>query len=63
MKNNNNNKTVGCTDCYELSEDYILVDNGKKLCPKCGGTALNMQEAFDKIADLKSQRAIYEQEL
>ncbi len=58
----NNNKMRGCDSCYELTEHYILVDTGKKLCPFCGGTSLDMQEAFDRIAELKSELAIHDNE-
>ena len=57
------NNKYGCSECYELLEDCMLVGTGKKICPHCGGTALTMQEAFDKIAELKSELAIYKQEV
>ncbi len=56
------NKNVGCDICFDVGQEYITVETGKKVCSLCGGTVLNLQEAFDKIAELKSELAVYETE-
>lgn len=47
---------VGCEACAELTTnvDYCVEDTERQ-CPSCEGTLLTMQEAFDKILQLKRQ--------
>ncbi len=45
----------GCVACYEISTEPISVSSGRLICEKCGGTVMNIQEALDHIAELKSQ--------
>ena len=58
----NKNKNVGCDSCFDVGQEYIIVESGKKICSLCEGTILTLQEAFDKIAELKSELAIYKRE-
>lgn len=44
-----------CSECYEVSLGWHEVANGKKVCDDCGGTVLDLQEAADKIAELKAE--------
>lgn len=44
-----------CSSCYECNKGYHEVANGRKVCDECGGTVLNLQEAADMIASLKSE--------
>lgn len=44
-----------CVKCYEVRKGYHEVANGSKVCDECGGTVLNLQEAADMIASLKSE--------
>ena len=44
----------GCTKCFEVNKGYHTVKNGQKVCDLCGGKVLDLQEAFDKIAELTS---------
>lgn len=49
----------GCTQCYEINKGYIHTTSGAKVCKECGGVVLNLQEAFDYIADLKGELELY----
>lgn len=44
-----------CSECYEINKGFSLLRNGQKRCVECGGVVLDMQEAADTIAELKSQ--------
>lgn len=45
----------GCTSCFEVNRGYLEVEDGRRICKKCGGFVLiGMQEAMDHIAELKA---------
>lgn len=44
-----------CDSCYEVNKGYTVVNSGKKICIECGGMVLDLQEAADRIAELKSE--------
>ena len=45
----------GCSNCYEVDKGFYRVANDQKVCIICGGRVLNVQEAFDKIAELQTE--------
>lgn len=45
----------GCEECGEVQVSIHLATNGRKLCGECGGTALDFQEAMDRILELKQE--------
>jgi hypothetical protein len=53
-----------CEDCATLLEDVHRAANGRKNCTECAGRALTIQEAADRILelkeDLRAMREIYE---
>lgn len=49
----------GCVKCYGVGVEYHIAKNGQKVCDECGGVVLNIQEAFDHIAELKSELVLY----
>ena len=44
-----------CDGCYEINKGYTVVHSGKKICVECGGMVLDLQEAADRIAELKAE--------
>jgi len=44
----------GCAGCGEVMRPFG-VGSGEKICQSCGGSVLNLQEAFDKIIQLKRE--------
>lgn len=49
-----------CEGCYEIRRGFLTLDSGKKICRSCGGTVLSLQEAADRIAELKEELAALE---
>lgn len=49
----------GCSSCAELAflqeRGAEIEEDYQRVCPNCGGTLLTVQEAFDKILELKSE--------
>ena len=48
------NVKIGCSVCGETEVEFIELNDEKCICANCGGTVLTVQEAFDKILELKS---------
>ena len=46
-------KSHVCADCGEVNKGYFELLDGGKRCKACGGLALFLQEAADKILELK----------
>lgn len=45
----------GCTMCGEVGRGFMEAKTGRRICNECGGHVLTLQEAFDKIADLRAE--------
>lgn len=48
-----------CEDCFEVNTDFFVSEEGRKVCSNCGGRVLYLQEAADRIADLKAELRHY----
>jgi len=50
-----------CENCYEVDPAYEVTRHGTRECLSCGnGRVLTIQEAADRIAELKSRLREYE---
>ena len=44
----------GCERCGEVNRGYLEINEDVRVCKCCGGRVLTIQQAFDKILELKS---------
>lgn len=46
---------TGCTNCGHVNKGFVLDDEGRRVCQECGGFVLTLQEALDKMFELKAR--------
>jgi hypothetical protein len=44
----------GCEKCGEIKGGFIEINEDVRICKLCGGKVLTLQQAFDRILELKS---------